>query len=354
MDSSLLPTGPLKQGVSADTLEQAGLAANQAAARHRFGDYRSRRSLETIRRQDADLTLFAEFLYTAGVQAGNLGDNPQSWKGVTWGLVEAFVKWQLKEGYAVSSVNVRLSTIKTYARLAFQAGILQAEDYATIRAVQGYSQREKRRIDAQRPVHRVGLKKEFPVPINPDQAAALKSQPVDTLRGLRDGLLLCLLLDHGLRVGEVAGLRFENIDLEKGVIRFFRPKVAKAQTHRLSPDTQAAAQQYLHLMGSRGMVEGVLFRRVKRNDQPGTQGLTGRGISLIVGELGRGIGLDGLSAHDCRHYWATAAARSGTDPFSLQEAGGWSSLAMPRRYIEDAEISNQGIKTARENDLTAE
>jgi integrase len=56
------------------------------------------------------------------------------------------------------------------------------------------------------------------------------------------------------------------------------------------------------------------------------------------------LGLEGLSPHDCRHYWATDAARSGTDPFRLQEAGGWASLAMPRRYVEAAEIANKGVK----------
>lgn len=44
------------------------------------------------------------------------------------------------------------------------------------------------------------------------------------------------------------------------------------------------------------------------------------------------------------HAWATRAARSGTDPFALQEAGGWNSLTMPRRYIELAEVANQGVK----------
>jgi hypothetical protein len=39
-----------------------------------------------------------------------------------------------------------------------------------------------------------------------------------------------------------------------------------------------------------------------------------------------------------------APARHGTDPFALQEAGGWSSLAMPHRYVGDNEISNDGIK----------
>ena len=69
-----------------------------------------------------------------------------------------------------------------------------------------------------------------------------------------------------------------------------------------------------------------------------------RGITKRVAYLGENIlGISGLSAHDCRHHWATDAARNKTDPFSLQEAGGWSSLAMPRRYVKEAEISNQGV-----------
>ncbi|MEP7286218.1 MAG: transposase [Chloroflexota bacterium] len=51
-----------------------------------------------------------------------------------------------------------------------------------------------------------------------------------------------------------------------------------------------------------------------------------------------------LMPHDCRHYWATRAASQGTDPFALQEAGGWNSLAMPRRYIEAGKIANDGVR----------
>lgn len=45
-----------------------------------------------------------------------------------------------------------------------------------------------------------------------------------------------------------------------------------------------------------------------------------------------------------RHSWATRAARAGTDPFVLQDAGGWNSLAMPRRYVGREEVSNEGVK----------
>jgi len=52
----------------------------------------------------------------------------------------------------------------------------------------------------------------------------------------------------------------------------------------------------------------------------------------------------GLSAHDCRHTWATLATRSGTPLDRLQDAGGWASPTMPLRYIEVAKIANQGVR----------
>ena len=55
-----------------------------------------------------------------------------------------------------------------------------------------------------------------------------------------------------------------------------------------------------------------------------------------------------LSARDCRHYWATMAARNGTPIDRLMDAGGWSSPAMPLRYVESAKIANQGVSLGEE------
>ena len=70
-----------------------------------------------------------------------------------------------------------------------------------------------------------------------------------------------------------------------------------------------------------------------------------RGITKRVRILGERVGLRGLSAHDCRHYLATQAAKD-TPLDRLQDAGGWSSYAMPLRYIESAKIANQGVQLA--------
>lgn len=318
-----------------------GLNANQAAAQTRLREYRSRRADETLRRQDADLALFHEFLELHNLNTGDLSLDTDAWRPVTWGLVEAFVKWQLNEGYAVKSINVRLSTVKSYTRLAMQAGSITPQEYALIRAVQGYTHREQIRIDQRRPVKRIGLKKEEPVKITPEQARQLKLQP-DTPQGRRDALLMCLLLDHGLRVGEVVGLAAADLDLTQGVLRFYRPKVNKEQVHRLSRDTM----QSIRSCKNNGdlSINGLLLRRSKKNEELGEPGMTERAVTARVRLLGERLGIIGLSAHDCRHYWATSAARNGTDPFTLQEAGGWSSLAMPRRYVEDNDIANEGVK----------
>jgi integrase len=318
-----------------------GDRANQAAAASRFSDYRARRAEHTLRRQDSDLMLLREFLAFVGVRTGDLSHEPAAWRPVTWGLVEAFVKWQLTQGYAIQTINVHLSTIKTYARLAMQAGALLPQEYALIRAVQGYSFREQTRIDQKRERVRIGHKKAEPTRLTPEQAAALKDQP-NTPQGRRDTLLLCLLLDHGLRVGEVAALSRADFNLAGHELRFFRPKVNKEQVHHLTRDTLQALTAYIDNGDS--PVTGLILRRSLKNEELGAAGMSERAITGRVEFLGQKLGIDNLSAHDCRHYWATSATRHGTDPFVLQEAGGWSSLAMPRRYVEDNEVANKDVK----------
>ena len=321
--------------------ERLGQAANRAAARHAFAEYMSRRAENTVRRQAGDLARFADFLATVEMDAGDLQHDLDGWRSITWGLVDAFVKWMLNAGDAIGAVNVRLSTVKTYARLAVKAGALAEPEYAMIRLVAGYRQSEARRIDEQRPQTRRGSKKPQPVAITPAQARMLKTQPDDTPQGRRDALMMELMLNLGLRVGEVAGMVIEGFDLRAGTVRLYRPKVDKMQTHDLINGTWDAARAYLKDCPK----EGRLMRGSVRGGQLAGDVMSVRGITKRVRILGERVGLRGLSAHDCRHYWATQAAKD-TPLDRLQDAGGWSSYAMPLRYIESAKIANQGVQLA--------
>ena len=136
--------------MDSNLLARAGEVANHAATRNIFQDYQTRKSKNTLRRQVTDLALFATYLHGAGLPLSDFSKDPKAWRGVTWGLVEGFARWQLQSGYAVSSVNVRMATVKSYAKLALKAGSLDATEFAMIKAVQGYSFKEGKRIDEQR------------------------------------------------------------------------------------------------------------------------------------------------------------------------------------------------------------
>lgn len=337
---------PAPSDLHAATRLAAGHAADHAAARHAFADFAQRKARNTLRAHRADLDTFATYLNAVTGEAmtgAALQSTPEPWAWATWGLVAGFVQWQLRRGDAAASVSRRLSTVKVYAALAAQAGAIAPNALALIRTVQSYAGKEGKRMDERRaeagtPVRR-GRKKAAAVTISAEQAAALKAQP-DTPQGRRDALLMCLLLDHGLRVSETAVLQVADFDTAKGVFTFYRPKVDLTQTHKMTSDTLRAGRRWLDTGDCPPM--GLLLRSSRKGGALTGDGMTTAAINARVGVLGAAVGLERLSPHDCRHFWATAWAGK-VDVLRLQEAGGWNSLAMPRRYVERARIANEGM-----------
>lgn len=334
-------------------MAQAGQAANDVAARRTFDDHTARKADNTVRRKIADLALFETFLQSAGVPAIGLYENPHAWRGVTWGIVEGFKVWMLQQGYAIGSINGRLSTVRTFAKIAARAGAITAQESILIASVQGYASKEAKHVDEKRKADglqtRKGHKKAEAVSIPEDIAQALKTQQPNTPQGRRDALIMCLLLDHGLRVGEIAILTRKAFDMKAGTFSFYRSKVNKTQTHELTPDTRRAASAYLK---HDAPAEGVLWRKSykgtgKLGKQLSEVSAT-RALTKRVELLGRHAGIDGLSAHDARHFAATFEARRNTPINRLVDMFGWNSPTMALRYIEAAHIANEG--TARIGD----
>ena len=338
-------------------IQAVGQTANHHAKMAVFADYLSRKSDNTKRSHLAGLAVFADFLAFVsipGIDGDCLQNDPSCWHGITWGIVEAFKQWMLTQGYSVATVNHRLSVVKVYAKLASKAGTIDKLEYLQIKDVSGYSGKEGKRIDKQRDVTRTGHKKAEHTSLTNSEAKTLKDRMVyEGEQGARDCLLMCLLLDHGLRCGEVAQLTTGDCGLAAGELRFYRPKVDKLQTHRLTASTLRALRDYLRVRPKNvtdrdGKPSNLLLVGSQKGGQLTSSPMSDRAITKRVNSLGKQLlGIDTLSAHDCRHYWATAAAREGTDPFRLQEAGGWNSLTMPRHYVEDAKIANEGVLLPR-------
>ena len=325
------------------TMIEAGQVANHYAARNLFDDYQRRKSRNTLRAQFADLSTFADYLCAAGVDICPTGDDlqnqPDAWQGITWGLVQGFVNWMLGKGLAVTTVNHKLSTVKCYAKLAAQAGIITGGELTLINGVAGFAKKEFNRVDEKRETTRTSGKKEHSTVLRPAQVQDLKTQPA-TPQGARDRLLMCLLLDLGLRAEEVAELKVTDIDDKVGVLRVYRSKVQKAQTHRLTDDTLNAWKAYKpYALGI-----GYMLRGSRKGGTLDDTRMSTRAIYNRVRLLGEQLQISDLSPHDCRHSWATRATAKGTDPFALMQAGGWTSMQTVSKYVDESLIANDGVK----------
>lgn len=339
----------------------AGQVADSRAREDVLERYRERRTAQTLRRQRADIALFERFLAAMGAPVEGMADDLTRWTYITFGLVEGFLRWQLHEGYSVGSINVRLNTIRMYCTLAMRAGFLSAEARALIYTVHQLKSTEGRTIDEKRvqrgvPTRQEGSKKAEAVIVAPFLCRQLKDvlRIQETELARRDLLLICLLSDQGLRCGEVAQLRADCFDLSRGTMTFYRHKVHKTQTHYLTDDTARAVCAYFERFHpTRALFEGD--PRVEKalpdgRIRPGKSredGLDDTSINARVRLLGRLIGIANLSPHDLRHSWATEHARKGANVKALQQAGGWSSPAMPLHYVQENEIANEGLVERR-------
>jgi integrase len=209
---------------SATNLADISERAEEFSKASRLTRYHEGLRDETIRRQKTDLLTFARFLASINTQAGDFYNDLGAWQGIRAGLLETFIEWQKLQGYSIGTINVRLATLKAYCHLAYEVGILDIDTHTHIQGVKGIQRKQARNIDARRPISRVGYKKAQAVDIPIEMLHQLKHPETGSL-AKRDALLMCLLLDHGLRVGEIAILKRNQIALRSRLLTFYRPKV---------------------------------------------------------------------------------------------------------------------------------
>jgi integrase/recombinase XerD len=330
-------------------------AADEAAQQTAFGQYQLAKSDNTLTRQRANLAKFAAFLnlHGASVSADELFSQAGSWGNISFGLVEAYKLNLVQEGYALSSVNVYLSTIKSYAKLAYKSGVLSADDYNAIKVIEGYSGRSATNVNAKRPVTRISSEKEQAVLIPVEIIHKLKHLDFypDTPAGKRDCFIMCMMVDHGLRASEVVGLTVGKLDTATLTLEVYRHKTDSTDNLHLTAETfraftayfntrpNALAHDMLIVTGRKGgkLNEGKAMHRVN--------------LTNLVNRIGRRLAkryglsqLEELSAHDLRHTWATHASNTGTPVNILMTAGGWSNPAMPLKYSVAGKVANEGVK----------
>jgi site-specific recombinase XerD len=162
----------------------------------------------------------------------------------------------------------------------------------------------------------------------------------------RDTALLRLLADSGMRRGEVAGLKVDDVDLDGDGLILLRAATSKGKRDRLVPISRAALaalDKYTRLRGSHPHAELPWLWLGKRGR------LSDSGILQMVERRGRQAGITGLHPHLFRHTFAHVQLSRGMEEGDLMAIAGWRDRSMLARYGASAR-AERGVAAFRRLD----
>jgi integrase/recombinase XerC len=261
-------------------------------------------SAHTVRSYRADLTQALEFL------RARLQNDEALTTQITSRLIRAYIAWLHEQGYAKTTVARRVAAVRSWLRYLCRQGVLNVNAAEAVRGP---------RQDKHLP-HFLTEK---------DIEVLLGTPPTENPLGLRDRAILELLYSAGLRVSELTGLNWEDIDLESGLATI-RGKGKRERLALIGPPARAALGRWQAARDSlpaRASAQAAVY--LNKN---GTR-LTARSVGRLLEKYLAQAGLDPrTSPHTLRHSFATHLLDHGADVRGVQELLGHRSLATTQIY----------------------
>lgn len=142
--------------------------------------------------------------------------------------------------------------------------------------------------------------------------------------GDRDLSIIMMLLDTGLRVGELSRLAIGDVNLDNGevYVRPFRSgQKTKSRTVYLGAKSRQAVWKYIAKRQAQNKLDQPLFE------------LRGSSIRLLLRAIGKNAGIANVHPHRFRHTFAIMYLRNRGDVFTLKRLLGHSTMDMVTRYL---------------------
>lgn len=166
---------------------------------------------------------------------------------------------------------------------------------------------------------------------------------VERCPSARDRALVRLLFFTGLRLGEVAALKLDDVAISarKGLVIVRSGKGEAYREVPLNAEVREALDLWLEERRERFAQASTDALFLSLRGRP----LSTRAIDLIVRQLGREAGLT-LSAHVLRHTCLTNLVRQGNDLVLVAELAGHKRLETTRRYSRPSAADRQAAMEA--------
>lgn len=236
--------------------------------------------------------------------------------------VEAFQRDLLDEGQSAATVVARQLSLRRFSAWLAQEGEIDADGLIGLK---------RPKIDAK-----------VVQPLTAEQIKALIAAcRGDRLSDRRDGAIVRLMVETGLRASEVVDLRRDDVDLKRRIAVVQRGKGGKGRVVPLSAPTASAIDRYLRARREHRMADSPALWLGDRG-----KAFTYYALHATIAKRGKAAGIEHLHPHMLRHTAAHHWLARGGSEQGLMAVAGWTRPDMLMRYTA-AQASERAIDESR-------
>ena len=264
--------------------------------------YERNRSPRTVQEYEDDLRMFESFFKNK--------DSQVSWESVDSDLIRDWLESMMDSGHAATSVNRRLSALRSLFRFALSRHLVEKDPAHVI----------------------VGPKNSKPLPAfvrEQDMNRLLDGEEMwqDNFEDLRARTIIILLYHTGVRVSELTGMDVSSLDMYDSYIKV-RGKGNKERVVPFGEELKAGLEKYLVARESfAGMKDGPLFvdDRLRRMSPDQVRAIVKNNLSKVTTQKKR-------SPHVLSHSFATAMLNNGAGIESVKKLLGHAKISTTEIY----------------------
>jgi integrase len=231
---------------------------------------------------------------------------------------ELMLAWRASmENQSPSTVNIRLSAMRSLVAEARRAGMISSEDAAKLTDIPNIMQAGARKGNW----------------LTREQAKEILAVPDRSkLKGKRDYVILSLLVACSLRRTELAELDVATIQQREGrwVLADLEGKGRRIRTVAIPIWVKQGIDAWTT---TANIKEGRLLRPIRKGGKIDGENLTDWAVWSVVEQAAKQIGIERFGAHDLRRTCAKLCRKNGGDLEQIKFLLGHSSIQTTERYL---------------------